>query len=109
MKLVSTTAETDWREAFDLSWIIAGTILVIMYTSVLIHTCFGNRNSWLVKVTIILLLSSVGSLITGFAFWQVHFSPTYSNVTYFMIELAVGLSIHYSNFGVAHYMIAVRY
>jgi hypothetical protein len=109
-QFASEATEKTWKYAFDLSWIISGLLLVACYGVALVHTIRGNQNSWLIRVVSMLLASAVASLITGYSFIKVHFNALSDSTTIpFVICLGFGLAIHYAAFGVAHYLIAVRY
>lgn len=81
--------------------------MIVIYIAVLYLVCQGNRNSWLLKILALLLGSSIGSVITGYNFYFINYLKV-SNMHY-VIGLGAGLALHYSMFGVAHFLLAVKY
>lgn len=100
-------ARLDWILAFDLSWVLAGSIMVVTYVVVFYLVCKGNRNSWLLRFLAMLLASSIGSIIAGYNFYFINYLEVINK--HYVIGLGVGLTLHYSMFGVAHFLLASRY
>jgi hypothetical protein len=92
---------------YDASWSLPSFILIFVYSWLLVQIWKGNRNKWLLCITCMLFVSLFGSITKGYALYMFTFSghATYANVW----ELAIAEVLNMGVFGLAHYMLAVKY
>jgi hypothetical protein len=55
-----------WLPTYDVSWICTGIVEIGLYVALFYHVMKGNKNKWLLGVTVLLLFSAIASVITGY-------------------------------------------
>ena len=90
-----------------LTAVTTGSILIVACVVLLYHIVNGNKNQWLINVTIMVLISQIGLIVMGYAFyelWQLeHHTET------MIILFGVGIGTYYMLFNVAHFLLAEKY
>ena len=81
--------------------------MTAIYLVVMVHVCQANKNAWLIKLLTLLLTSNIGAIIAGYSFYFINYLKV-KDVEY-VIGLGFGLALHYACFGVAHFILAVKY
>lgn len=87
--------------------IIAGGLLAVLFLINLIHVIFGNRNTWLICVVAMLMLSNIALMVTSiidFIMWDLN------AVTRTQIHVqGVSWAISDGFFSIAHFLLAMKY
>jgi hypothetical protein len=98
---------TSWMYALDFSWIVAGIVASCVFVCLLVHIKKGNQNSWLTKVTSMLLISSVSSILVGISLYAMNVQEL--SAVIWIIIMEIGFGFHFAFFDAAHQMLAYKF
>lgn len=76
------------------SWIVAGVIMAISFSILLVHVRRGNKNTWLTVVSSQLICSSIGAIMLGYSAYEVYIRQT--RITWKILVGTVGIFLEYS-------------
>jgi len=91
---------------YDYFNVIAGSILVAMYACVFAFVMRGSKNTWVLKVTIMLLVSSIGTTFFGLALYET--ANDTRNTPPLVYLLCISLFLKSSMFGASHFLLAMK-
>jgi hypothetical protein len=80
--------------AYVWSWIVAGAIMAISFSILLVHVRRGNKNTWLTVVSSQLICSSIGAIMLGYGAYEVYIRPPAD--TWHILVGTVGIFLEYS-------------
>jgi hypothetical protein len=112
------THEVAWGTADFTSQLISGIIVVAAYSALLMHTLRGNRNKWLIKMTIGVIINGVGYSIVGatqWLNWKSKFNPDGSETrelqfpSWYFWSLGFGFMCSLGSTNAVHYFLALKY
>lgn len=92
---------------YDLSWIVPGVPMVILYLILIVHIQRGNKNTWLTVVSSLLLITNLGACAVGYGLYKVMILGDNTRGLVWMI--GVGCGADFLTFSVAHWMLAHKY
>ena len=81
--------------------------MVIVYCFVLHHIYRGNKNRWLTWVVCLLMLSQIGLVIYGYAWFKFRVRKELTIFNAYLYGLSYG--VFSVGFNLPHYMLAARY
>jgi hypothetical protein len=84
-----------------------GLILVLTYLGLLVHILRGNQKKWLIAVTVMLMVSSFGSIMVSYALVEIMLKKQPTTIV--VIILGAGVGVKYGMFTVSHLMLAEKY
>jgi hypothetical protein len=92
---------------YDWSWILPSIFLLILYTVMIWHIRNGNKNTWLVMMCVLLMVNNAGGIFVGFGLYELTVLKNIERL--YVWCMGIGVSLDYSAFCVAHYLLAVKY
>jgi hypothetical protein len=84
-----------------------GLILLAGYLWLLYHVRTGNKNTWLTWVTIMLVLTNVGKMMTWHVLAEIYLNGSISALA--AAELGAGVALKYGFFTTSHFLLAKKY
>ena len=83
-------------------------LLIICYIAVMAHVCRGSKDLWVISQLLMLILSNIGGLLTIAPDRNLFLDDKRSSIGQ-VWELAIGIALRDSFFGLAHYLLADKY
>lgn len=93
--------------AYDLSWLIVGATMIVLYVVLLWHTWNGNKSAWLMKMISMLLLGNFGGLVIGYCLYNIYI--LHFNMFVYYLVMGIGNALFFVFMGLPHYLLAVKY
>lgn len=87
--------------------ITSGCIMFLLYIANLVLIYNGNKNRWLIRVVLTLLVSTIAMAMWGVMAIELFYNNHYTKLNITLFCLAFGTQV--STFNVSHYMLASRY
>ena len=98
-------SSTFW--AFNLAMLTDGVVMTLAWSVILFHIWTGNKNKWLMMMTVMLLISSIGSLLLSYYIYQVWGRANISRTILFVMCLCQ--SVQNLFFNISHLLMAYKY
>ena len=80
-------------------------LMIVSYFVLLAHIALGNKNGWLIMVTIMLLISQIGVILMGYTWFALH---TQSSDVLICLQ-GIGVALYYSLFDLVYFLLAIKY